>query len=1651
MDITTLFVNSNTSKDFIARITIPGGSIPGDYDLTDIIVTSQGDPSINDMVSVMTGIPFANPWFDDFEFGVFGGSYGINWTTTDPSYAGVGTHTAKSGQYSMYLNGGIVNITSFAINTSGLSEVQVALWVQKGDDTFSEQPDLGEDLEIYYLNDLGDWILIGTLPGGGVSGEIFKLKYNLPADSIHNAFQMRLRMSGGSGIASDFWHIDNVYLGEPFPYEFELTPGDLEQFDSPGSFVDYIYTINNTGMNNDTYNLSLADNVWSIKFRDMGDTTDISNISISAGNETGFIVRVIIPAGALPGEIDFANITVTSESNSTLYETVQIKTGIPISVPWFEDFELGILEGSNGINWSTSNPNFAGVSDQTSQSGTYSMYTHASYVTITSWYVDTSALSLVEVILWIRRGSDLFSEDPDSPENLNIYYFNETDVWVLLDTYLGGGTPGEIYKERYSLPADAIHENFRLRFEQTDGNGLGMDYWHIDDILIRQQPPYDVELTPPNYVDFGTSGASFDYIFTIYNWGANDDTINLSSTGSWPVVFRNAIDTMDITDVFLVSGNYVDIIARINVPSGAIAGDSNIDQIVGTSQNDSAENDTSDIEIYIPITPLWSDDIESGSGNMETWDDGDGTLWELGDPSSWAHGPAGSYSPSNCWGTNIGANYTSSGEATMTLPYMDLRSYTNALFSFFHWYDINGNWNDGGWVEITTDSGGSWNRIAPIGGYPDYDSTGWPCFAGTSGGWILSEFDLSAHYGTVIQIRFHFYDYSSDLQERAGWYIDDILLVLPPGGSTATATGPIGGPSSDGTITIEYTTMGSPAAVDLYYTTDAAEPYSWTFIGTDFTPTGGYAWTIPYDGSYGWLAKSTDEYAPTSSDAPEAYYYIFDILPPEITNTYPQDAAADVLINQFIIVTFSEPMDNTSLMYYCIPDPGGWSISWNHNNDQVTFIHANFAFTTNYTFQITGGQDLVGNSLVAGTPPNPWDFTTESTDNHPPAVFSISPAGSNIGIYENIMITFNETMNTASVESSFSFTDGTSTWPISSGSPSWNSPTNNRLTFNPTADFDYLTTYTITLDADIAQDSSGNTLDGNQNGISQGSPSDDFIWSFTTMKAPDLTPPASNVGALGEYQSNYIFNVPWNATDETGIQHVELYYTLNGGNTWLKFGNTFSSSPISFSSTGEGYFGFYIVATDNSTNYNREPQPVSGTLPDKTTLVDTIAPEVDTRADIHSNSETTLYSTTSDSGGIRNFTWSLQSAPSSGSITWGDRYSSFTTVSADVEGTYVLRLVVTDMAGNSAFDEVNLFWDLTGPTAVGSPDWDDVSIFVDVIITFSERMDTTSAENAFSISPSVSGEFYWNSMENEMTFDPNTWFNSNTIYTVYVDSDLASDIAGNQMQSDLSWSFRTGSQVTNNIMGKIETGTGRGIAGAVVRLEGTNFVTTTDENGEFLIRDVPVGNYSVVVEKKGYKDEVTETYVDPYQPTVVPSIALEKKAEDSGVIWIILGIVIILVVVILAIFLIQKQQKRETAPGEDYQQMPSQYPPPPTGEGYPYGTQHAYQPPYGAPPSEIPTDQGQTETPSPGDQEEIPSSEGPFPEKETPEPQQLGGSSSDVPPPVVPMVRQEGTKPEEDVIACINCKQPMTRDIAICPNCSWDQNKPLPPPPPGMS
>ncbi len=108
---------------------------------------------------------------------------------------------------------------------------------------------------------------------------------------------------------------------------------------------------------------------------------------------------------------------------------------------------------------------------------------------------------------------------------------------------------------------------------------------------------------------------------------------------------------------------------------------------------------------------------------------------------------------------------------------------------------------------------------------------------------------------------------------------------------------------------------------------------------------------------------------------------------PTLTMTTPANETTDVSLNQPIVVRFSEQM-NTSSVTYIVTPTLPLTPTWSQNDTKLTLAHPSFASNTNYAVKISG-QDKGGNSLIASSVPNPWQFTT-GTQVSPEADLSIS-------------------------------------------------------------------------------------------------------------------------------------------------------------------------------------------------------------------------------------------------------------------------------------------------------------------------------------------------------------------------------------------------------------------------------------------------------------------------------------------------------------------------------------------------------------------------------------------------------------------------------------------------------------------------------------
>ena len=96
----------------------------------------------------------------------------------------------------------------------------------------------------------------------------------------------------------------------------------------------------------------------------------------------------------------------------------------------------------------------------------------------------------------------------------------------------------------------------------------------------------------------------------------------------------------------------------------------------------------------------------------------------------------------------------------------------------------------------------------------------------------------------------------------------------------------------------------------------------------------------------------------------------------------------------------------------------------------------------------------------------------------------------------------------------------------------------------------------------------------------------------------EITPPTSKAGPLPAYTNKTNFNVPYTADDiGVGVDKVQLFYKKDLSQ-WTLYGN-FTSSPVPFTSIGDGTYTFYTVGLDKLANKeNKNPQIEASTVVD---------------------------------------------------------------------------------------------------------------------------------------------------------------------------------------------------------------------------------------------------------------------------------------------------------------------------------------------------------------------------------------------------------------------------------------------------------------------
>jgi len=252
-----------------------------------------------------------------------------------------------------------------------------------------------------------------------------------------------------------------------------------------------------------------------------------------------------------------------------------------------------------------------------------------------------------------------------------------------------------------------------------------------------------------------------------------------------------------------------------------------------------------------------------------------------------------------------------------------------------------------------------------------------------------------------------------------------------------------------------------------------------------------------------------------------------DETPPEIIYRSPYPGETGVGIGQSVAVTFSEPMQQSSVVSaFSWKGPGNVDVSFDAQSwepNHFTFI-PEYPLTNNATYTVAfaagTAQDYAGNYLDAVS----WSYTTTNvTDTTPPTVVSTTPADGATGVSVDavMQIEFSEAIDPNSIEEGGIFItpepgDGIVTW-TDGGST---------LNFDPTDPLLDDTAYSLIIVEGAVRDLAGNPLSGNYSVIfTTGSSLPTGGYSGTIAGDPHSTAAANPEGAISiAFMVNMITN-----------------------------------------------------------------------------------------------------------------------------------------------------------------------------------------------------------------------------------------------------------------------------------------------------------------------------------------------------------------------------------------------------------------------------------------------------------------------------------------------------------------------------------------------
>ncbi len=294
--------------------------------------------------------------------------------------------------------------------------------------------------------------------------------------------------------------------------------------------------------------------------------------------------------------------------------------------------------------------------------------------------------------------------------------------------------------------------------------------------------------------------------------------------------------------------------------------------------------------------------------------------------------------------------------------------------------------------------------------------------------------------------------------------------------------------------------------------------------------------------------------------------------------------------------------------------------------------------------------------------------------------------------------------------------------------------------------------------------------------------------------ANDTIPPSSSALALPPYETARSFSVEYVVSDGNGvgIENVTLWYRgpAMDWTVWATQAGA-GSGTFGFTAPSDGAYAFLTIATDRAGN--AEPFPAAN---DTWTFVDTVAPTSHVLPlPTYERSLSFAVGWAPDAGVTDIANYTVEYNTGGGWTAWlSGTTALYGTFTAPGQGTVAFRVIATDFAGNVEPISANggqTIVDTIAPQVTSTAPTGNVSGgTVTITVTFSEPMNTSYVEAAFSVSPAANGTFAWSGGGTILRYQITASLAPGTTYTVTVGSG-ARDLAGNPMGADVLFSFAT--------------------------------------------------------------------------------------------------------------------------------------------------------------------------------------------------------------------------------------------------------------------